>query len=76
MKTEQLQINDILRVTKGDPAHGDAAWLETGDTVRVIELYPNIVRVERIRPNKYDGSHLTQSYGLKWWPMCLEKIKG
>ena len=40
------------------------SWLHTGDIVRVIRIYKHVVLVERVRPNRHDGSHCRECFRL------------
>lgn len=77
-KDDYLSVGDILKVIRGDGEQRFAVWLATGDFVRVIEIYPHIVRVERIRPfdnPAANGKHLTQSYPRRSWRMNLRRVR-
>lgn len=73
-KDDHLSIGDILEVIRGQDEGQFGLWLATGDLVRVIEIYPHIVRVERIRPYP-NGGHLTQSYPRRSWGMNLRRVR-
>ena len=78
-KYPPLHVGDVLEVIDGDHPSDRAVFMDTGDRVRVIEIYPHIVRVERIRPLGApfgNNGKLTQSYPLKCWWLRLKKIGG
>ena len=76
-KDEYLEFGDILEVISGPTTTEHALWLQVGDLVRVIEIYPHIIRVERIRPydNPAAKGRLTQSYPRKSWRMNLRRVR-
>lgn len=73
-KDDYLSIGDILQVIRGQDEGQFGLWLATGDLVRVIELYPNLVRVERIRPYP-NGQHMTQSFPRRSWRINLRRVR-
>ena len=56
-----LRIGKLLKVIKGTPEKQDAKWLETGDIVEIIGIYPHIIMVQKLKEGKY-GTHMRQCY--------------
>ena len=42
-----VDIGMIMKVIQGIPSTERAAWLGTGDIVKVVAVYPHVVLVER-----------------------------
>ena len=42
-----VDIGMIMKVIQGIPSTERAAWLGTGDVVKVVAVYPHVVLVER-----------------------------
>ena len=42
-----VDIGMVMRVIRGIPSTERAAWLGTGDVVKVVAVYPHVVLVER-----------------------------
>ena len=42
-----VDIGMIMKVIRGIPSTERAAWLGTGDVVKVVAVYPHVVLVER-----------------------------
>ena len=42
-----VDIGMVMKVIRGIPSTERAAWLGTGDVVKVVAVYPHVVLVER-----------------------------
>lgn len=72
-----LHVGDVCVITRAPYSTEHATWLQTGDKVEVIEIYPHIIRVKRIRP--YDNPiarnrYMTQSYPKNSWWLNMRKV--
>ena len=60
---KDLRIGKLLKVIKGTPEKQDAKWLETGDVVRIIGIYPHIIMVEKVKGGGWKKDyHMRQCY--------------
>lgn len=65
----ELKVGDLLKVKTRVSTKEFGRWLQAGDVVKVIAVYPHIVMVEAVK-----GLRIRQSYGRKWWKMELERV--
>lgn len=62
---KDLRIGKLLKVIKGTPEKQDAKWLETGDIVRIIGIYPHIIMVEKVKGGGWNNDyHMRQCYPI------------
>lgn len=67
-----LFIGQILRVKKGIPEKEYAKWLETGDHVRVIGIYPHNILVEKTK--SVNGYHMRECFPRESWTLNLKAV--
>lgn len=63
----------ILRVINDTTSNYHNAWIERGDYVRVLDVYPHHILVERCKAGK-GGWHMRQCYPLSSWRLDLEVV--
>lgn len=63
---------ELLKVVYGTPERQNAKWLEAGDVVEVVNVYPYNILVQKVKG--VDGWHMRQSYPINSWKLDLERI--
>lgn len=56
-----IKVGQLLRCKNGERNYLDTAWIVDGDVVRVKEIYPHHILVEKVKPGKY-GTHMRQCF--------------
>lgn len=68
-----LEPGQRLKVIRGIPHTDRAAWMETGDVVRVVEVYDHVVLVER--PYRANGKKMMREcFPLKNAHLFLKEV--
>lgn len=67
------KVGELLKVTVGTPERQNAAWLQAGDVVQVIENSRNVFMVEKLKGGM-NGFHMRQCYPNNSWELNLTRI--
>lgn len=68
-----IKVGQLLKCKNGWKNKIDLAWIEDGDIVKVKEIYPHHVLVEKVKPGK-GGWHMRQCFCLNGLELDLEAI--
>jgi len=71
--TKQLRLGQKMIVTKGIHQKENALWLEGGDVVRLIGIYPHVILVEKV-DGRTKGYRLRECFPRESWELNLRII--
>lgn len=70
---KKLRLGQKMIVTKGIHPKDDALWLDGGDIVKVIGIYPHVVLVEKLE-SRTKGYRLRECFPRESWELNLRII--
>lgn len=59
---ENLYIGKLLKVIDGIPEKQNAKWIETGDIVRIIGIYPHHILVEKTKASPFTKYRMRECF--------------